>query len=68
VGVTVLCPALVRTAMSPVGDDPADVAERALAAVHEGTFVVVPEEWRAAVVQRAEHLVSGRPPTPPAPG
>jgi NAD(P)-dependent dehydrogenase (short-subunit alcohol dehydrogenase family) len=67
VGVTVLCPALVRTAMSPVGDDPADVAERALAAVHAGRFAVVPDLWRAAVRQRAEHLVSGRPPVPPAP-
>jgi NAD(P)-dependent dehydrogenase (short-subunit alcohol dehydrogenase family) len=68
VGVTVLCPALVRTAMSPVGDDPADVAERALRAVHERRFVVVPDGWRAAVVRRADDLTSGRPPTPPTPG
>jgi NAD(P)-dependent dehydrogenase (short-subunit alcohol dehydrogenase family) len=67
VGVTVLCPALVRTAMSPVGSDPADVADEALAAVDEGRFVVVPGEWRAAVVQRAERLAAGQAPLPPAP-
>jgi NAD(P)-dependent dehydrogenase (short-subunit alcohol dehydrogenase family) len=68
VGVTVLCPALVRTAMSPVGADPADVADEALAAVQTGRFVVVPGEWRAAVVQRAQLLMAGRPPALPAPG
>ena len=67
VGVTVLCPALVRTAMSAVGVDPADVADEALAAVEAGRFVVVPGEWRAAVVQRGERLAEGRPPVPPAP-
>jgi NAD(P)-dependent dehydrogenase (short-subunit alcohol dehydrogenase family) len=67
VGVTVLCPALVRTAMSAVGVDPADVADEALAAVAAGRFVVVPGEWRAAVVQRGERLAEGRPPVPPAP-
>lgn len=67
VGVTVLCPALVRTAMSPMGDDPADIAELALAAVHEGRFAVVPQEWRVAVRKRAEHLASGAPPVPPTP-
>lgn len=67
VGVTVLCPALVRTAMSPVGEDPADVASEALEAVRHGKFAVVPEAWRPAVLQRAEHLADGRPPTPPLP-
>ncbi len=67
VGVTLLCPALVRTALSPVGDEPADIAELALLAVHERRFAVVPAEWRVAVRQRAEHLASGRPPVPPAP-
>jgi NAD(P)-dependent dehydrogenase (short-subunit alcohol dehydrogenase family) len=68
VGVTVLCPALVRTGMSPVGDEPADVAEEALTAVHEGRFAVVPTAWRQAILQRAEHLTSGLPPTSPTPG
>jgi NADP-dependent 3-hydroxy acid dehydrogenase YdfG len=67
VGVTMLCPALVRSAMSPTGVDPADVADEALRAVHDGTFAVVPAEWQAAVLQRAEDLVHGRPPTPPTP-
>jgi NAD(P)-dependent dehydrogenase (short-subunit alcohol dehydrogenase family) len=68
VGVTVLCPALVRTAMSPTGADPADVAAEALVAVRDGRFVVgVPNEWSTAIVQRAERLVSGLPPVPPAP-
>ena len=68
VDVTVLCPALVRTAMSPVGADPADVADDALAAVEAGRFVVVPGEWRAAVVRRAQRLASGQPPVLPTPG
>jgi NADP-dependent 3-hydroxy acid dehydrogenase YdfG len=68
VRVTVLCPALVRTAMSPVGDDPADVAEQALTAVQERRFAVVPPDWQTAVLQRAERLVSGAPPVPPTPG
>ena len=67
VGVTVLCPALVRTAISPVGVDPADVADEALAAVEQGRFVVMPQEWRRSVLDRAEHLTSGRAPTPPTP-
>ncbi len=68
VGVTVLCPALVRSAMSPTGDDPADVAAAALAAVHAGRFVVVPPEWENAVLQRSQRLVAGAQPIPPAPG
>jgi NADP-dependent 3-hydroxy acid dehydrogenase YdfG len=68
VGVTVLCPALVRTAMSPVGEDPADVATEALTAVRQGRFAVVPPAWRAAILQRAERLVAGHPPVPPGPG
>ena len=67
VGVTMLCPALVRSAMSPTGVEPADVADEALHAVQEERFAVVPEAWRAAVLQRAENLVSGQPPTPPTP-
>jgi NADP-dependent 3-hydroxy acid dehydrogenase YdfG len=68
VRVTVLCPALVRTAMSPVGDDPADVADEALTAVRQHRFAVIPPAWRAAILQRAERLVAGHPPVPPAPG
>jgi NADP-dependent 3-hydroxy acid dehydrogenase YdfG len=68
VGVTLLCPALVRTGMSPVGDEPADVAEEAFTAVQQGRFAVVPDAWRPAILQRAEHLASGQPPTPPTPG
>jgi NAD(P)-dependent dehydrogenase (short-subunit alcohol dehydrogenase family) len=67
IGVTVLCPALVRTALSPVGADPADVAAEALAAVAEGRFVVTPEEWQQSVRDRAEVLVSGRQPPTPSP-
>jgi NADP-dependent 3-hydroxy acid dehydrogenase YdfG len=66
VGVTVLCPALVRSAMSAVGEDPAAVADEALAAVRQGRFAVVPAGWHDAVVQGARRLVSGQPPTPPA--
>jgi short-subunit dehydrogenase len=65
--VTLLCPALVRSAMSPTGVDPADVADEALQAMHQGRLAVVPAAWRASVLQRAENLVCGQPPTPPAP-
>lgn len=68
VSVTVTCPALVRSAMSPEGADPADVASEALAAVDAGDFAVIPPEWRHSVVTRGEHLAAGRPPTLPAPG
>jgi NAD(P)-dependent dehydrogenase (short-subunit alcohol dehydrogenase family) len=68
VTVTLVCPALVRTAMSEVGADPDDVAAAALAAADEGRFLVVPAAWGGAVPLRAEQLVSGEPPLPPAPG
>lgn len=67
IGVTLLCPALVRTAMSAVGEDPDDVADDALAAVQEGRFAVVPRAWHAAVVRRSDRLVSGELPTVPVP-
>ena len=67
VTVTLLCPALVRSAMSDTGEEPADVAAAALAAMEVGRFLVVPAEWRPAVVARAERLVSGEPPLVPAP-
>jgi len=68
VSVTLLCPALVRTAMSPVGDDPADVATLALSAVRSGEFLVAPDEWKHAIALRAERLVNGGLPEIPAPG
>lgn len=68
VSVTLLCPALVRTAMSPVGADPAEVAEQALDAVRGGRFLVVPAEWTGAIVERSKRLVDGVQPTVPAPG
>jgi NAD(P)-dependent dehydrogenase (short-subunit alcohol dehydrogenase family) len=68
VSVTLLCPALVRTAMSPTGADPADVAELALTAVREGRFLVVPDEWTGAIVERSERLIDGAEPRIPTPG
>ena len=67
VSVTLVCPALVRTAMSEVGAHPNDVAAEALAAADDGRFLVVPAEWAPAVVDRAERLVSGATPEIPAP-
>jgi NAD(P)-dependent dehydrogenase (short-subunit alcohol dehydrogenase family) len=67
VRVSMICPALVRTGMSPAGIDPAVVAAAALRAVDDGVFAVVPAQWRAAVVAQAERIVSGNPPAPPAP-
>ena len=66
VSVTLLCPALVRSAMSPVGEDPADVAALALAGVRSGRFLVVPGEWTSAVAQRSDRLISGALPEMPA--
>lgn len=68
VSVTLLCPALVRTAMSPTGADPADVAEQALTGVREGRFLVVPDEWTDAIIERSERLIDGAPPRIPTPG
>ena len=68
VSVTLLCPALVRSGMSETGEDPDVVAAQALAAAEEGRFLVVPPEWEAALVSRAERLVTGTPPELPAPG
>jgi NAD(P)-dependent dehydrogenase (short-subunit alcohol dehydrogenase family) len=68
VSVTLLCPALVRTAMSPVGDDPLDVAKFALNAVRSRRFLVAPDEWIPAIALRADRLVNGELPDIPAPG
>jgi NAD(P)-dependent dehydrogenase (short-subunit alcohol dehydrogenase family) len=65
--VTLLCPALVRSGMSDTGEEPADVAAAALAAMEAGRFLVVPAEWQPALVARAERLVSGEQPSLPVP-
>lgn len=67
IGVTVLCPALVRSGMSDVGADPLDVADEALAAVRAGTFLITDPAWTSAVIGRAAALVAGEEPTPPTP-
>ena len=67
VTVSVLCPALVRTAMSEVGDDPKDVAAAALAAARAGRFLVMPDEWRTSVLSRTHRLLAGNAPEIPAP-
>jgi short-subunit dehydrogenase len=67
ISVTVLCPALVRTAMSDQGDDPLHVAAQALEAVDEGRFAVIPEDWSAAVRHRSATLVNGVQPAIPIP-
>lgn len=67
VQVSMICPALVRTGMSPEGVDPAFIADDALRAIDDGVFAVVPLQWQAAVVAQAERIVSGDRPAPPAP-
>jgi NADP-dependent 3-hydroxy acid dehydrogenase YdfG len=67
VRVSMICPALVATGMSPDGVEPALVADQALQAVQSGVFAVVPSEWRAAVVAQVEQITSGSEPTPPVP-
>jgi len=65
VGVTVLCPALVRTGMSDQGREPELVAGQALAAVADRRFAVLPDEWASEIEKRAATLVSGRYPETP---
>ena len=67
IAVTVLCPALVRTGMSEIGDDPINVAVAALEAVVANRFALVPDEWQDAVRQRGLHLASGAQPEEPRP-
>lgn len=67
VGITVLCPALVRSGMSEMGEDPLDVADAALHGVADGRFLVLPDEWREAVRHRGEGLAAGEPPRLPEP-
>lgn len=63
--VTVLCPALVRSGMSDVGEDPVGTADAALQGLADGRFIVMPDEWRHAVRERGERLASGQPPAMP---
>ena len=65
VAVSVLCPGLVQTAMSPEGEDPAVVAAGALAALDTGRFAIVPEAWAPAVRERSVLLTSGQAPRIP---
>ena len=65
VGVTMLCPALVRSGMSPDGDDPLDIADAALAGVDAGRFLVMPSEWTDALSDRATRLGGGHYPREP---
>lgn len=67
ISVTLLCPALVQTAMSPVGDDPDDVARLALTALRSGQFLVAPDEWNNAIAERGARLVDGSCPQVPTP-
>lgn len=67
INVTVLCPALVKTAMSDIGEDPHDVIVEALRAADERRFAVIPAEWREAVEKRATDLASGARPEVPSP-
>ena len=67
INVTVLCPALVRSGMSDVGDDPADIAETALDAVQHGVFTVVSDDWTSAVAGRGPRLAAGEQPSLPVP-
>ena len=67
VGVTLLCPALVRTGMSAEGADPAEVAAAALRACREGRFSVVDDEWTGAVAARGAALAAGERPVAPRP-
>ncbi|MFI0464413.1 SDR family oxidoreductase [Saccharopolyspora sp. 5N102] len=67
VRVTMICPALVATGMSPEGIEPGLVAHEALRAIDDGVFAVVPSEWQAAVVAQVEQIASGHRPTSPTP-
>ncbi|WP_238019731.1 SDR family NAD(P)-dependent oxidoreductase [Dactylosporangium sp. AC04546] len=67
VEVSMICPALVSTGMSPEGIAPRVVADAALQAVDDGVFALVPDDWQAAVVAQVERVVRGQRPTPPTP-
>lgn len=65
--VTVICPALVRTGISDVGEDPDVTAARALDGVDRGLFAVVAPGWGEAIRERTETLLSGAQPLIPKP-
>lgn len=67
VGVSMICPAPVSTGMSSEGIDASRVATQALAAIEDGTFAVIPHDWRSAVIAGATRLASGQRPEPPRP-
>ena len=65
VRISVICPALVVTGMSPEGVDPAAVADQGPQAVDDTAFAVVPAAWRARVIAQVEQVTVGNQPTPP---
>ena len=67
IGVSMMCPALVSTGLSGEGVDPSEVAEEALATIEDGTFAVIPAEWRHAVTTAATRFASGQRPEAPKP-
>jgi NADP-dependent 3-hydroxy acid dehydrogenase YdfG len=67
ISITMLCPGLVKTGMSDVGSDPADIAAEVLEAADRGVFAVVPAEWTQAIVDRGHRLAAGTRPQVPVP-
>lgn len=67
ISVSVVCPALVSTGMSQEGVKPSEVAIRALATIDNGTFAVIPDEWRDEVITTASRRAAGQPPSAPVP-
>ena len=68
VRVHVLCPDLVRSAMSPEGMPAEDVARHALDLIATGRFAWVPPAWQDAVREGAADLAAGAQPRPPSTG
>ncbi|AOS63808.1 SDR family NAD(P)-dependent oxidoreductase [Actinoalloteichus hymeniacidonis] len=67
IGVSVICPALVSTGMSDAGVAASEVARQALTTIEDGTFAVLPAEWRQSVVAGATRLAAGQRPVAPTP-
>jgi hypothetical protein len=53
--------------MSEVGDDPDEVTSAAINAAAAGAFLVVPDEWRHAMIMRTNALLAGQIPDMPTP-